>query len=155
MLSSFRRVHLYLYHSGFVMDGTAVLRENVWCKTSQILSIRGRIDIQYSRSELKELTFKKKRIFLPSDIRYLRLLRYNFLQTCRLCINKGVPTSILVSTEKNHWVKTWCCEKCQIFEIASGDFQRYSIYVWWDVLTERWIILWRWNNRFKWKQWAL
>ena len=37
-------------------------------------------------------------------------------------INERVSISFLVSTEKNHWGTTWCCEMCQIFKITRGDF---------------------------------
>ena len=49
--------------------------------------------------ELKELKFKKKRIFSPNVIRYSILLRYTSLRTYQLLMNS---ISILVFTEKNH-----------------------------------------------------
>ena len=34
--------------------------------------------------------------------------------------NEKVSISIFVSTEKNQWGTTWCCEIYQVFKIARG-----------------------------------
>ena len=82
--------------------------------------------------ELKELTFKKKRIFSSSVIRYSFFLRYTSLQTYRLLM-KEFPFSSFPLL-KNHWRTTWCCQMCKFLKIARGDFQRCSIDVWWHIL---------------------
>ena len=133
-VNCFTRVYLYLYHSGFVTKRTVILREKGWCKTSILFNIL---------EELKELKFKEKNIFSSNIIRYSLLLRYTSLQTHQLSMKEfSFPSS-------------WCCEMCQIFKIARGDFERCSIDVWWNVLTEMWRILWWLNNQCKWKNWVL
>ena len=69
MLSCFTRVHLYLYHSGFVTEGTVVLREAYHAKLPKSYQIRGRADVQYSR-RAQRAQIQETRIFLPNVIRY-------------------------------------------------------------------------------------
>ena len=77
--------------------------------------------------ELKELKFKKKRIFSSNVIRYSLLLRYTSLQTYWLLM-KEFPFPSLSLMKKNPWKTTWCCEMYQIFKIAMGDFRRCEEY---------------------------
>ena len=112
-------------------------------KLHKLYQIRWRTEFNILE-ELKHFKFKKKivqcySIFTSSTLYFF---------TNILIINERVSISILNSAEKIHWGTTWCCQMSQIFKIASGDFR--SIDVWWDVFTEMWRILWRWNNQCKW-----
>ena len=90
----------------------------IWLEGEQTFSIL---------EELKELKFKKKRIFSSNVIRYSLLLRYTSLQTYWLLM-KEFPFPSLSLMKKNPWKTTWCCEMYQIFKIAMGDFRRCEEY---------------------------
>ena len=79
MLNCFTRVHIYLYHSGFITEVTVILRKKYDAKLPRLYQIRARTDVQYSRraqrAQVQEINFKS------NIIRYSSLLRYNSLQT--------------------------------------------------------------------------
>ena len=88
MLSCFTRVHFYLYQSGFVTEGTVVLREKSMMQNfPNYIKLEGEQTFNILE-ELKELKFKKKRIFSSNVIRYSLLLRYTSLQTYRLLMKE-------------------------------------------------------------------
>ena len=60
MLRCFTRFQLNLYHSGFVTEGTVVLREKLWCKTSQIISNQRENRCSVFRKSLKSSYSIKK-----------------------------------------------------------------------------------------------
>ena len=110
MLSCFARVHLYLCHSDFVTEGIVVLQEKVMQNFPNYINSEGEQTFN-TLEELKELRFKKKRIFSSTIIEY-SFLSYTSLQTYKL-IMKDFSFPYLPLLKKNHWGATWCCELCQ------------------------------------------
>ena len=100
MLSCFTRVHLYLYHSGFITEGTVIFQ-----KKSMMQNFLNYIRLEGEQTfsileELRQLKFKKKRTLLSNAIRYSLLLRYNYLQTYQLLM-KDFPFPSLSPLKKS------------------------------------------------------
>ena len=122
-------------------------RDCRFTRKSMMQNFRNYIKLE---GEHKEIKFKKKRTLSSNVIWYSLLLRCNSLQTCQLLM-KEFPFPSLSPMKNNYRGTTWCFEMCQTFKISRGDFRRYSIEVWWDIFTEMRRMLWRWNNRCKWR----
>ena len=153
MLSCFTRDRLYLYHSGFVTEGAVVLREKLWSKTSKLYQLRGKADVQYSGKAQRAPIQEKKNIIVQCYSIFTSSTLY-FLTNIPI-INERVSIYSLVSAKKitkgqPDTVK--CAKSLKSQGVISEDV---VFDVWWDVLTEMWRTLRRWNNRCKWKQWAL
>ena len=81
------RVHLYLYHSGFMKEGTVSPYEKKYdAKLPKLYQIRERTDIHYSR-RAQRAQIHEKRTFLSNVIWY-SVLCYNSLQIYRLLMKE-------------------------------------------------------------------
>ena len=78
-------------------------------KLPKLYQIRGRADVQYSGRVQRAQIQEKKEYSRPV------LLNIHFFYIIPI-INERVSISFLVSTEKNQWETTWCCEMCQILK---------------------------------------
>ena len=161
LCASWSRPPCYVVLQGFAFTFTTVVssrkglssyKKKNDAKLPKLYQVRGRADVQYSGKAQRAQIQGKKNILVQCFSIFTSSL---YFLTNIPIINGRVSISFLVPTKKDHCGTTWCCELCQIFKITRGNFRRCSIDVWLDVLTEMWRILWRWNNRCKWKQWAL
>ena len=119
-LCYFTRVLIHLYHNGFLTEGTVVLREKAWCKTSKTISeMEKRQSIFWKSSKSSNSRKKEYSCLMLFDIHFFYVI---------LIISEWLSISILASTEKSHWGITWCCKMCKIFKVARGDLRRCSFW---------------------------